>query len=49
MQLEINVYKLSDANRTNIKGKSKTQFWNKSDNKTDLDTKKEENSNHKKD
>lgn len=41
-QLEINNDKLSIADISNTKDKSKTWFWNKGANKADSDSKKEE-------
>lgn len=45
-QLRVDDHKLSITNITYIKNKSKTWFWTKSANKTDLDIEGKRNSNH---
>ena len=46
-QLRVDDHKLSTADTADTKGESGTWFWNESANKTDLDTEKEGNDDHK--
>lgn len=48
VHLEVKNDKLNTINTSNIKGKSRTQFWNKNANKSYLDTEKEEDEDEEK-